>query len=445
MNLSAYKAVLAQPKAASIFLLGFLARFPFSTTGLLLTLHCVLTLHVSFTQAGLLVTAATLGAAISAPWRGRLLDKQGLRRTLVPPIIVNGIVWMTVPWLPYAGVLPLVFLGGLFSIPVFSIVRTSLAVIVPARMRRTAFALDSVFTEFVFMTGPALATVLVYSAGSRPTMILVGVLIVAAGLGLMVVDPPLRTDQIMLPTHLSEPLETAEAAAAAHTGEYNERRVFEDTQTGAIPVVGDPAQEQAKSAARTALLSWGGISILVSTAVGSMLLVATDVAFVALLREIGQEGMVGPMVSIMCAGSAIGGIVYGAMRTDVGALWILLLMGLLILPLALTHALILLIVFAFLAGTTIAPLLSATGEAIAQKVPEEGRSEAMGWHGSSLTIGAAMGGPIFGSVIDVWGANWGFGAAGLVAIGIAGAGLIAMRIRRGRVRRRLAATVPGLS
>lgn len=471
MALAAYRSVLAQPRAKAVLLLGFLARFPFSATGLLLTLHCVLTLNGTFTQAGLLVTASTLGAAISSPWRGRMLDRQGLRRTLIPPIIVNAIAWTIAPHLSFAWLVPLVFLSGLFSIPVFSIVRTSLSVIVPATMRRSAYALDSVFTEFVFMTGPALATIAVYSFGSRPAMMVLAVLIVVAGLGLMWVNPPLRSDQIVLPTKLPRGLEAAEAAASRQGGQLIERQAFEDTQTGGIPIIREGlaidapagtgsatspaasgsvteaaarAKHAAKSSARAHLLTWSGLSVLVTTAVGAMLLVATDVGIVAVLRELGHETLVGLVITVWCAGSAVGGLAYGAMKRDVGPLWVLLLMGLLTIPLALAHSVPMILVFAFLAGLTVAPILAATGEAISHLVPEEARGEAMGWHGSAITIGAAAGGPIFGAVIDAAGANWGFGAAGIAGASVAALGLIATQIRRRRVRRRLAETVPGL-
>ncbi len=449
MAFAAYRSVLAQPRAKSVLLLGFLARFPFSATGLLLTLHCVLTLKGTFTQAGLLVTAATLGAAISSPWRGRMLDRQGLRRTLIPPIIVNAVVWLSAPFLSFGWLVPLVFLGGLFSIPVFSIVRTSLAVIVPAVMRRSAYALDSVFTEFVFMTGPALATIAVYSVGSRPSMMVLAGLIVVAGLGLMWVNPPLRSDQIVLPTKLPAGLDAAEAAASRSAGQLIERQAFEDTQTGGIPIIHDEqdakaAKSTAKSSARAHLLTWGGLSVLAATGVGSMLLVATDVGIVALLRELGHETLVGLVITVWCAGSAVGGLGYGAIKRDVGPLWVLLLMGLLTIPLALAHSVPMILVFAFLAGVTVAPILAVTGEAISHLVPEEARGEAMGWHGSAITIGAAAGGPIFGAVIDAAGANWGFGAAGLTGATVAALGLIGTQLRRRRVRRRLAETVPGL-
>jgi len=89
-----------------------------------------------------------------------------------------------------------------------------------------------------------------------------------------------------------------------------------------------------------------------------------------------------------------------------------------------------------LAGLFIAPMITATGEAIAQLVPEAVRGEAMGWHGTAMTVGAAAGSPVVGAVIDGAGPAWGVGAAGAVALLVALAALLARRVRRSRRRGR---------
>lgn len=49
---------------------------------------------------------------------------------------------------------------------------------------------------------------------------------------------------------------------------------------------------------------------------------------------------------------------------------------------------------AFLAGMFCAPTMTASVDAVARVVPKRVRGEAMGWHGSFLTTGGALGGPI---------------------------------------------------
>lgn len=431
--MNAYRSVLSTPQVTPLLILGFLARIPFSTLALVLTLHAVYGLGQSFLAAGLIVTASTVGTAISSPWRGRLVDRRGLRRAVIPSIIVQSTTLVVAAFVPYAALLALALIGGLFAIPVFSIVRTSLSVLVPAASRRSAFALDSVATEFVFMIGPAVATVLSFSIGTRATLVVVGLSVAVAGIGLAVADPPTRSAQVMLPAKLPGPLQSMEDAALARTEGLPDKRVAEGLTTGAIPVV-DPGT---RAGARRGLLTWGGLAVLIATATCSLILTATDVSLVALLQEVGEEELVGLVITIWCLGSAIGGITYGALTREIGSLWVVGLLGALTIPIALAHTVPTIALACFVAGLACAPSLTATGEAISHRVPEEARGEAMGWHGSAMTIGASVGGPAIGGIIDGWGPSWGIGTAGMLGVVIAVGGILAMSVRRARVRRRL--------
>lgn len=436
--MDAYRRVLAAPGVAGVLLLGFLARIPFSTLGLLLTLHCVRTLDRSYLEAGLVVTATTIGTAISSPWRGRLVDTKGLRRAVLPSILVQSVAVVAMAFAPFEAVLVLALIGGLFGLPVWAIVRTSLSVLVPATLRRSAFALDSVFTELVFMIGPAAVTLAALAAGTRASLVVVGVLVALAGIGMAVTNPPTRSDQLMLPARLPAPLEAAEGAVLAQQELLAERRVAEDLRTGQIPVIDPGPGDPGKAAARRALLTAGGLSVLLATATGSLVLTATDLSIVAILDDRGLAAMIAGMMALWCAGSLVGGLVYGAMSRGLDPLWVLLGLGALSLPVAVTASgdLLLLGVTITLAGLFIAPMITATGEAIAQLVPEAVRGEAMGWHGTAMTVGAAAGSPVVGAVIDGAGPAWGVGVAGAVALAVALAALLARRVRRSRRRGR---------
>ncbi|MCT2296278.1 hypothetical protein M3F57_09025 [Brachybacterium muris] len=52
-----------------------------------------------------------------------------------------------------------------------------------------------------------------------------------------------------------------------------------------------------------------------------------------------------------------------------------------------------------------------------------------------MTIGSAVGSPLFGAVIDGFGPAWGVGSAALLATVVAVSGLVAMSIRRVHRRR----------
>ena len=55
----------------------------------------------------------------------------------------------------------------------------------------------------------------------------------------------------------------------------------------------------------------------------------------------------------------------------------------------------------------------------------------MGWHGSFMTTGGALGAPIAGMAIDARGAGAGFVAVALVGLAVGVAGLAAAQARRG--------------
>ena len=82
-------------------------------------------------QAGVVVGAATVGMALGAPWRGRLVDRLGLRRAIAPSVVVESAVWLAAPHLSYEALIGAVFVAGLFLVPVFSVSRQSLSVLVP--------------------------------------------------------------------------------------------------------------------------------------------------------------------------------------------------------------------------------------------------------------------------------------------------------------------------
>jgi predicted MFS family arabinose efflux permease len=77
-------------------------------------------------------------------------------------------------------------------------------------------------------------------------------------------------------------------------------------------------------------------------------------------------------------------------------------------------------------------VVTATAEAITALVPEQVRGEAMGWHGSALTAGTALGAPLAGAVIDRVAPWAGFAVVGTVGFLVALVGLAAVRVRRAR-------------
>lgn len=95
----------------------------------------------------------SFATALASPIRGRLLDTIGLRRTLLPSLVLLPVAFLAAPFLDYW---PLMFVMGgvgLLAIPWFVLTRQLMLAAVPESQRRAALALDSVVTEMAFMGG----------------------------------------------------------------------------------------------------------------------------------------------------------------------------------------------------------------------------------------------------------------------------------------------------
>ena len=388
MHLGAYRHVIALPAVRSVLLLGFLVRMPMFATGIVLTLHVVTTLGRSYGEAGLVSAAFTIALAVSAPWRGRLLDRHGLRRVVAPSIVATGLVWTTLPFLPYAVLLPASVLGGLFVVPTFSILRQALLAAVPEDRRRTALSLDSVFIELSFMIAPAVAVWAAATYDTQWVLLAVAILNLVAASALYVDNPPITPEAVR--------------------------------EVGAT--VDAPGDKR--------WVSVGALAVLAAAAATSIVLAGTDVSIVAALRETGDTAAIGWVLSVWGAGSLVGGLVYGAWHRSISVFWLLAGLAASTVPVALAGSLPWLVVLLFLCGVLCAPTITATLDHLARLVPEGSRGEAMGWHGSAMTAGQAIGAPLAGFAIDHAGWGWGFVSVSLVALAIAVVGGVAERIRR---------------
>jgi MFS family permease len=381
--LTSYRRVLALPGVPSLTLLGIVARLPNAGTGVIVTVHVVQTLGRSYGAAGLVVAALTIGTAIGSPWRGRMVDRHGLRRALLPSLLAEAVVWCSAPWLPYWWLVGAVVVGGLFSLPVFTVLRLALSAMVPTAMRRTAFALDSVSVEVSFMVAPAVG-ILVATRSTTVALVGLGAMSVLAGIGLIVLNPPTRTPH-------------GRARAAGHPS----IRV-DDGPKPRIDV--------------TAPL----VLVLVATSAATVVLAGTDVSIIATLRASGQLEWTGLVASVWAFASLLGGIVYGAIPRSIAPT----------IPVALVSGPLALCLAMFPAGFLCAPVITATAEVIAELVPEPVRGEAMGWHGSALTAGVAAGAPLAGFAIDRIAPWAGFVTVGVVGTVVALLGLATISVRR---------------
>lgn len=411
MSLTPYRRILALPGVRTLTLLGVLARIPHTAISMVLTLHVVLALHRGYGEAGLVVGAFTVGAAVGAPWRGRAVDRLGLRRALVPSLVVEAVVWGSAPWLPFHLLVAAVVLAGLLGLPVFTVIRLSLSVLVPAQQRRTAYALDSMAVEGSFMVGPALGVLVATHLSTTFAMLLLGAATVTAGVALMVVNPPTRSALAQTPATTAAVETTATATTTATADRAGGSRRHR------VPV------------------SAPLLAVLGAAAAATLVLAGTDVAIVAQLHAHDALNLTGLVMVAWCGSSLLGGLVYGAAPRGVSPLALLLVLAALTVPIGLAGTPLVLCLAVLPAGALCAPLISATAEAVARLVPERVRGEAMGWHGSALTAGSAAGAPVAGLAIDRVAPWAGFGVVGALGavLAVVGLTLVAMRRRHSAV------------
>ncbi len=381
--LSRYRTVLALPGVGALMALMLAARIPVTANSMVLTLHVVLSLHRGYGAAGIAGAVITIGTAVGAPVLGRLIDSIGLRWTLVICTVGEGAFWLTAGQLNYSALLLTAFFGGLFAVPVMSISRQAIAALVPDEHRRSAFSMDSISVELSYMAGPALGVLLATRASTYAALLAIGGATVAFGILLYVVNPRVRAD-------------------AGTT---------EDT------------------APRPARRSWlrGTLIGVLTTNFGAVFVLAgMEVATVAALRGLGEISWTGIVTIFMCVASATGGIIYGALRRAPGPAILLAIMSVLMLPVALAGGQWWVFVLVMIPTNMMcAPTLASTGEAVARLTPSAVRGEAMGLHSSSLTLGAALGSPVIGTIVDHLGPSGGFLGAGLGGIAVSAAVILA--------------------
>ncbi len=169
--------------------------------------------------------------------------------------------------------------------------------------------------------------------------------------------------------------------------------------------------------------------MLAATSGATLVLYGTDVGVVALLRGMGAISMTGVVFLFWGLGSIAGALVYGQAKHAPHPLWLLLGLAASTAPVGLAHSLWTLCLAITLAGALCAPVITATAEAVARLVPEGSRGVAMGWHGSALTLGGAVGAPLAGASIDGVGAWGGFVSVAVLGALLALTGLAVQRVR----------------
>ena len=377
-GLGVYRQLLSDRRAVAFSLAGFVARLPLSMTGIGIVLLVSLTTG-SFGLAGSLTAAATVTGAVVAPLWGRATDRIGQARVLLLTVLINVVsVTLLVSSIELGWPLAVSFAAAVGIGIGFSLAGSSVRARWTVRLNgspllHTAFAIEAMLDEVVFIIGPVLVTFLATAlhpalgVGVSAVIGLVGAVALAGQRG---TQPPTRS------------------TAADHQGRSRMPwRVL-------LPIA------------------------IACTALG-MIFGGMEVNIVAFATEAGVLKYAGLILIAWSFGSLVAGAVTGAItwqasparRFQVGA--ILLALSLLPLPFV-THPVGVATVL-ILSGLAIAPTLIASVGVTQSAVDQSRLTEALAWSSTGLAGGVAIGAAAVGHVIDSWDAQ-----AGFVAVAIAG-------------------------
>jgi MFS family permease len=381
---SGYLALLRTPGAARFSVAAMIGRAPMAMFGLG-TVLLVAASTGRYGLAGAVSGVGSIGYAVAAPQVARLADKFGQHRVLRPLVAVfaaSTIVFVTCAELR-APVWVLAVTGcvaGSSAPSLGSMVRARWSALLDGSPAlQSAFALESVVDEMIFVVGPALVTIL--ATALPPAGVLLCVVLSVTGTLLF---------------------------AAQHQTEPPTR----------------PRGEQARPAAAGGRLPAPGLLTMAPLYlfVGAMF-ASVDLSTVDFAQRQGHKPLAGLILGTYALGSAIGGLWYGS-RT-----WHAPVQRRFALTLILTvagvatfwaqPALITLDAGMLVAGLTISPTLIAGYSLIERQAHASRRTEAMTWLSSAISIGVAMGSAVTGRIIDAAGPRWGYGFAatcGVIAV-----------------------------
>jgi MFS family permease len=333
----------------------------------------------SYAAAGLVSGVYSVTIAAAAPLQGRLIDRLGQTRVLLPAAFLFGGAFAGLGIAAASGAsLPLLYalaiLAGLTWPALAACVRALWAGIVerggPGVTLQTAYGFESTVQELIFIAGPFLVALMVRFASPMWAMLL---------------------------------------GAALAVG-------------GTVVFATTPTSRAWRPAPRTTARHWagplrsGGIRVLVVLgALFGSSIGALEVSIVAFASGEGDRGAAGFLLAIWSLGSMVGGLWFGTRHWS-GAVHNRLLLlvwcvAICFLGPALVGSIPLMALALILTGLCIAPLLGTLYLLIDVLAPEGTVTESFTWMHTGFIAGIAAGVSIAGGLIELRGVHFSLGAA----------------------------------
>ena len=367
--LSKYRSVLSLPGATRVYATALAARLPQGMAALAVLLLVRGATH-SYAAAGLAVGASALATAACAPLLGRRVDYHGRARVLAPLAAGEAIMYWAMVGAAQAHasaavLVALAALAGALLPPVAPVVRVLLREMFDdPDVRDTAYALEAVIQEVLWIAGPLVVALLVAVTSPPVAVALIGA-VCLFGTALFLTSELVRTKR---------------TSAASERPERRSALANPDLRALLGPVA----------------LTGAGLG-------------AIEVGLPSLALHAGSRPASGLLLALWSVGSMAGGLWYGARawRSPLAQRYRLLLVlaVLCTAPLIAARSILAGVVCSLLAGVTIAPVFSCQYALVGRAVTDGSETEAFTWVSAALIGGLAGGSALAGAVIGPGGVS----------------------------------------
>jgi MFS family permease len=385
-----YRLALSTPGALGFVIPGILARFPIGMTSISILLFISSVRH-EYGTAGALSATSALGYAVTAPQLARMADRVGQRRILLVCAALCGVsgavfVECALRAAPLWTLVASAAAMGATTPAIGSMVRARWSgLLAGSPILATAFAMESVADEVIFIAGPVIATFL--ATGVHPAAGLVcSVALVSGGSAALALSRP------------TERLRTVGPRAAGSA-----------LLLGPVPVI-------------------AGVNACFGAMWGSI-----DMATVSFSTAQHHPSAAGLLLAAYGIGSSVAGTAYGAREWNTPVSHVFQaatgLMAVGIAPMLLVNDLLVGALVLFLAGAASCPAIVAGMLLVQHGVPASRRTEAMAWQSTAIWLGVAIGSSASGHLADTLGSH----AAYTFAMICGGIGFGIARVGRHRV------------
>ena len=368
--LNRYRQVFAGNSAWRFSTAGFIARLPVSMVGIGILMY-VEAERGSYTIAGAVSGSISIAAAIGGPLSSRLVDKLGQHRVLPIQILLIVLCSMAlVVLIPSDVPAPYLFIfsigSGLAYPSIGALVRSRwTALLVSGPVLLTAFSIESIIDELIFIVGPTIAATTSVKLHPAAPQIIAMFLLAGGGLWLASMrstEPPINK----------------------HQGKHGKPVIL---QNGLIYM-------------------WG-----VHIAIG-MFFGAVETSIIAFTKLAGQPIYGGIVMAVWAFGSLLGGFVYGGLHFKSALHDQLIVVTLLLVPataaMVFVDSILMLALLSIAAGIGISPLLIASAAITQRRSPVGRTTEAIASMYAGIGLGFAFAAAMAGWLIDNRGTSYSF-------------------------------------